>query len=228
MELCAPVQESGGALVKLDGKRVSIGEFEVVLQGTSLFGDDRIVLLEELMSAPQSKRRTQLLQMAKESIDDPAAPPVIFWEKKTLTKTQLSPFAGFQIENFSLPKVVYGWTECIGSPDTDEVMRRCSAAIAAEGAERCLALLAWHLQLLLASMAGAPIKAAPFQRNILARQQRHFTLPILTKLIASVVRYDVDRKSGKVVPPLDAQLLLWSLPQKTRLAKKSEDRYSAD
>lgn len=108
-------------LVRLDGRKVSLGEIKQAMEAKSLFGGpprlgevgpprlgeagERLVVVENLLSAPASKRQKEIIAYFLGERHDF---PIILWEKKEIKSAVLNKFKSkFKVEIFKIPAVIF-------------------------------------------------------------------------------------------------------------------------
>lgn len=119
VELREKLKNQSKESVKLDGEKVSLGEIKQALEAKSLFGDRRLVILENLLSSPASKRQKEIVNyFLKEKINL----SLIVWEKKEIRGVGLTKLKSkFKIEIFKIPALIFKLLDSL-KPDNSKAM----------------------------------------------------------------------------------------------------------
>ena len=88
-------------VVKLDGKKTNLTQIQQALESQSLFGSERIVIIEGLLSSPVGKGKSKLVDYLKYG----DFPNLILWEGKKIDR--LTSFKTAQIQVFKLPSTIF-------------------------------------------------------------------------------------------------------------------------
>lgn len=198
-------------VVEMLGKEITLTDLKQALESLSLFGQERLVVIEDLFSRQTSKARQELLDyLAKEK---PKA--LLIWESKTVTATQAKPFAGSDIKEFKLPQMLFSFLDDITPKRGLLNLRNLESVLKAQPGELVFALLVKRVrQLLVLNAGGLDVldeveKLAAWQKNKLLKQAGKFATPLLRGWYADMLRFDAARKSGKTSLTMDEQLRYW-------------------
>ncbi len=193
----------GKRVERIDGLTTTKALLEIVIGSDSLFGDDRVVVVENILSGPQSKRKQELMEYLSSSTAE-----LILWEKKTVTATTLKKLPGVKPQEFKISNQLFVWLDNL-SPQPNTKKQQLSLLhqiLANDAPELCLTMLARQLRLLIQSKAGPPPKAAPFVVAKLQRQAKSFTLDQLLITHRRLYEIDFKQKTSTSLLTLEAEL----------------------
>lgn len=83
-ELTTQAQARGMELLSLEAEQLDRASLEAQLGSSSLFGQDKMVVIEAVHSLPKSAKKDQLIKLISDAAID-----IILWEKKSLGKLEL-------------------------------------------------------------------------------------------------------------------------------------------
>lgn len=183
--------------VNLDGKKVELGEVKQALEAGSLFGDQRLVVLEELLSAPDSKRKKEVIDYLA-SVKSSRL--VIVWEKKEIKVGNLKKIGKkFQVEIFKVPALVFKFLDSVGPGNQKQTLGLLSQLEDKEP-EMIFYLLAQRIrQLIIAKDLGKKGLADlhGWQQSRLINQAAQFELDQIVRLYQNLLLIDYQQKTGQ-------------------------------
>ncbi len=170
-----------------------------VLESASLFGADRLVIVENLLTKMGRKKDeiAEYLFKANFSTD------CIIWEAKTLTPAVLSHFAkGSKVEVFKLNRVLFRFLESLGVSSADEVLRLYHQCLLNDEIELIFAMLVRQVRILLALNTNAAgleemKRLQPWQLGKLKNQASHISTEKLIALHSTLYNLDYEVKTGQ-------------------------------
>jgi len=180
-QLKQAAQAKNQNLNTLSAKKITPQILEQALFAKDLFGQEPCLIIEELHSLPQSKKRTDYLEQiiqASQFLD------IVLWEKKSLTKNNLKKLTNAQIYYFPMSKALWQLLDQF-SPQAKTKKRQLALlqeAIKQDSAEFCLVMISKRVSDLIAITVGADLAMHPFVKNKLNRQKKNFTLKQLLNL----------------------------------------------
>ena len=107
-------------LVRLNGLKVSLEKAKQALEARSLFGAERLVIIEGLLRAPASKRQKEIIgYLLGENYDS----PLILWEKKEIKGVALNKFKSkFKVEVFKIPALIFNFLDSLKPGDSQRMV----------------------------------------------------------------------------------------------------------
>lgn len=179
------------------------------LESKSLFGGERLVILENLLSRMGRKRKDDLVEYLQRGN---FATDCILWESKTISPSVLTPFPkGIKVEIFKLHSTLFRFLESLRPGSSQESLRLFHESLRRDEVELLFAMLTRQVRFLMlvkiqAFQLAEVQRLAPWQRGKFQAQSRFFTEERLIKLYRELYRLDRDNKSGRLVLPLPATL----------------------
>jgi hypothetical protein len=197
----------GKQVTRLEPKQLDEKSLSVALQTQSLFGEERVIVIEELHSLPKSKKKDALLQaLAAEGKN--AELDIILWEKKQLTATELKVFPAAKSEVFPLAKVMFTWLGSLtGSQlpaQKTKMVKLLQESEASDGEQFCFAMLARQVRMLIEAKEMVVGATNPK----LISQAKNFSWQQLLSLHKQIVLIDQKVKTSNTPFTLTGQLEL--------------------
>jgi len=193
-------------ILRLDAKRLEPKALSEELGATSLFGESRFIIIEEIHSLPTSQRKTQLITLLG-SISE--STELLLWEKKQLTPTMLKQFPLAKSQEFKLTKYLFQWLDSVQS-QSKLSRNRFMLAVEQDGEMMCFTMLIRQLRLLIQATENKTATLPPFMVAKLKKQADTFTLAKLLQLHSSLLRLDLSMKTstGNLSLTQELELLL--------------------
>jgi len=193
-------------IIKLEAIGLSSDQLAQALQSNSLFGLDRLVVIENLFSQPQISIKTQFIDL----LDKGTKSRLILWEKKSITTSNLKKLALYEteIKLFKTPAIIFKFLDSIRPNNQAQILNLYHLALKQNPAEAIFYFLCRRIaQLIQAADPESPsLKAAPWQQTKLNNQAKHKQLEDWLKLHQKLVNIDYQIKTGKNLLPLSSQL----------------------
>jgi len=187
----AQARAKGSEVRRIDAKNVTAQQLGDALGSQELFTSQFVVVIEDLFALPKSARKDELLHIVSTTTQ-----PVIVWEKKTLTATQLKTCASAQIQVFKTSSAMFAWLDVLGNPDQSKVFAMFEKAVESDGVELCFAMLIRQIRLLLQLKTGVEVKLAPFAVTKLKNQAKLFLEDQLLALHHQLLGIDEKQKTS--------------------------------
>lgn len=193
IELIQQAKTGNQEVITISAKNLTPADLETQLGSESLFGNSRLVVIEELHSLPVSARRKALIEQVKTTEVE-----LILWEKRSLTKTQLKALNPKQVYEFKPTSNLFKWLDSLSpNPKTkSQQLKLLKAATDSDGAELCLIMLARQTRLLIQAKTHSKIAGAPFMITKLNSQAQAFTIEQLLKLHTKLLELDLAQKTN--------------------------------
>ncbi len=205
IELTTAARQAGRQVKWLDGKKLTLADLELATGSDSLFGTPITLVIEQVFAGPKSKRKDELVNWLKNQAQPAGAAreldnatDIILWETKTLTATQLKPFATTNIQQFKLANAVFSWLDSVSPQPATKAkqLQMVTAAVTAESADFCVIMLQRQVRLLIQAKENQLPTMAPFMAQKLVSQARNFTLDQLLQLHKRLFLMDQRQKTG--------------------------------
>lgn len=202
----AEARQQDVRIERVAAKELTGAALEQLLGNQSLYGEDRLVIIDELHSLPKSKKKDGLIDLVANS-----QVAVILWEKRTLTKTMLKKFSGAKEYFFKASHQLFPWLDSLGAKDQTNQLKTLQILKQEEGSGFVFAMLARQIRLLIATKDDGRVKGAPFVVSKLRQQARRFELNQLLMAHHRLLEIDYQQKTSSRPFNLDQELDLWLL-----------------
>lgn len=132
---------------------------------------------------------------------------IYFWERKELTKKQISQFGtAIIIETFKIPQRTFGFLDSLRQGNGKRNVELFHDALAGSSEELLFFMLIRQFRLLLAVSSQSNIdeakRLAPWQKSKLASQAKSFSAEQLKKVYKNLNDIDLAQKTGGLTMPL--------------------------
>ncbi|RJR15376.1 hypothetical protein C4579_02475 [Candidatus Microgenomates bacterium] len=197
--------------IALDGKTASLTDVKLATETTSLFGGERLVIIENLLYQKVNKKGDEAQQWLELIQNIPETSEVVFWESKEVGKLLIRKLPkNIDIAVFKPDKSIFAFVESVNPKSPQKSLRLFAEVVHQASAELGFAMLARQMRLLitvkdLSNNSGL----TPWQISKLTGQAQSFTLNQL--LTAHLKLVDIDRKIKKGLSAfsLQQEIELW-------------------
>lgn len=193
----------GNETLRFNGKKLTLNELQQALESKSLFGTERLIIVENLLSSSPSKTRTDLFNYLKKNF----FVNLILWEGKEIKR--LAEFKKAKIQLFKLPPTIFQFLDSLTPGEGKTSLSFLHLCLKQGSAEMVFYMLARQLRLLImaADLGKKGLTSLhPFQQEKIARQAKKFTLSQLLSLHQQLLKIDWQQKTGQAPMPLSSQL----------------------
>jgi len=184
-------------MVRLDGKKVGLEKVKQAFESQSLFGNQRLVIIENLLTGQVSKRQKNIIDYL---LDETHTCPLVLWEKKEVKKSFLDKFkVKFQIVIFKIPATIFKFLDSL-SPNSSRQMINWLQKTDQKNPEFAFHMLCRRVrQLILAKdLKGKGLgRLQGWQKARLLNQANKFTLNQLIWFYRQLLKTDYQRKVGQ-------------------------------
>jgi len=200
-ELLTEVKLANKEVVKLEGKKVTLTEIKQALEAQSLFGQERAVVVEQLLGRQQSKDKEAILEYL--SKEDLGKLDLYSWDDKQLTATQLKGFGKAKVQEFKLPQVLWQFLDGLKPGQAKYTLGLFEKVIEHQPVEMVFGLLIKRLRYLVVARIegqkglGGFKELQGWQQGKMMAQARQFSEEKLKNLGAEMLEMDYKRKTGK-------------------------------
>lgn len=184
-------------IIRLSGKTLTPTDLTQATQAQTFFGTDRRIVIENLLTRPQSKIKQAIITHLS-NISQKKSPsyPIILWDAKSLTKAQLKPFSQAKIQEFKTPTIIFTFLDSLKPNHTPVTLKLLRQAIAADSPESVFYMLNRQVRMLLQS--GDPdFKLAPWQMKKIKHQSALFGEATIIGLHQRLLEIDERIKTGR-------------------------------
>ena len=205
-DLTNQAKEEEKEIIKLNGLRVNLTEVLQALQSSSLFDQQRLIIIENLFSRPKSKEKEKIIKFLKK---EKITADLVFWEKKEISGRTLRWLPkNWQIKKFKTAAIIFKFLDSFKPSNNQETINLLHQCLKQQSPEMVFYMLARQIKnLILAKDLGKKgLVGAPWQKGKLVKQANYFTLNQLISLYKQLLKMDTYLKTGKSLMPLEWQL----------------------
>jgi len=208
-------------IIRFTGKDLTLESLTQALEGQSLFGQDRLVVIEEFLSQPKSKRKEEVIAyltslasstpvLSQDTTPGVGCPKIdlVFWEKKTLTPAVLRKLPFIQkTKVFKIPRLVFKLVESLSPGNQKQSLSLLYQLLKNGSVELAFYMIARQIRLLIQAKDNVLPKMAPWMLGKLKSQAAKFkSTNQLINLHQQLLEIDRAIKTGAT--PMD---LAWHL-----------------
>jgi DNA polymerase III delta subunit len=203
-ELLTEFKKQNKEVFQLSAEKLDRAQLESNLLSESLFGQEKILVLDGLHSLPKSKKKDEFINLISSASID-----IILWEKKLLTKTDLKKLQS-DLETYEFKITPKLWTfldKLSPNPKSkNALLKLFHESIAMDGAEFIFLMMARQIRLLIQVKEGEANKLAPFMLSKLKKQAGEFSLAKLLTIHQQLYQIDTKLKQSTSLLSLEAEL----------------------
>lgn len=193
-------------LIRLNGEKVKLEEIKQALEAKSLFGGQRLVIIENLLSALVSRRQKEIIVYL---LSESHSSSLILWEKKEIKGAVLNKLKSkFKVEIFKIPAVIFKFLDSF-EPNNSCQMINLLHQISEKEPEMVFYMLCQRVrQLIIAKDLGKQGLNGfqGWQQARLLNQARNFAPNQLITFYQRLLEIDYQQKTGQ--SPLAIKLQL--------------------
>jgi DNA polymerase III delta subunit len=205
-EILAFKERGADEIITLDGGKLELTELKQALESASLLGKDRLVVIENLLSATKSKRKEEAINYLSQ---EGKKTPLILWEPKEIGKLGLKKLASkAKINLFKIPPLIFKFLDSLSPQDKKNSLKLLHQCLRADSPEIVFYMICRQIRLLIIARdlgkKGLPL--APWQQAKFLSQAQKFNLDQLLKIQQRLLKIDYEQKTGRAALPLASQL----------------------
>lgn len=192
-------------IIRLDGAKLSLAELKQALEAKSLFGQEKTIVIENLLSSPTSKQKKELLTYLQTN----PAENLILWEPKAVGKQTSGILKKAAVRLFRIPATIFSLLDSLSPKNQKQTLARLHQCLKQEPAEMIFYMLARRMRfLIIAKDLGEKglTRMAPWQKSRLLGQAKKFSPPQLLAFHRWLLKIDWQQKTGRAPMPLASQL----------------------
>ena len=203
VEIISEAKDKDIKIKRLEARRLTPAELEQNLTSSDLFGNERLVVVEELHSQQRSKRKKRLIELITETNTN-----VCLWEKRELTKTMLKKFKQAKVHQFKLSSSLFDWLDSVqpNQRTKKKQLQLLRKAIDANDEYVCFAMLARQVRLMIQAKDGGKVSGPPFVVRKINRQASRFSLRQLLQFHSQLHLLDFQLKTSNNLTDLATAL----------------------
>jgi len=195
-QITQKAQQEGLEVASFDGKKIDLSQIRPALESGSLFGKNRLVVVENLVSSPKGKDKKRILEyLSKGQFDN----DLVLWEERQLKGQEEKQFSQAKIQLFRLDPVIFRFLENIRPGNSKLTLQLLQELKRKEEAEMIFYMLIRQIRLLILAKdlgAGGLSSLSPWQQQKLLTQAKYFTLDQLQKFYKELLKVDFHQKTS--------------------------------
>jgi len=183
-------------IVNFDGKRVLLEEIKQASESLSLFGEKRLIIIENLFSKSSKddlKTIVSYLSDLKSDYD------IIIWEGKLVSKRETNKLGKkWQIKDFSIPKIIFTLMESVWPKNNMKMLELVSKAREYKVSDEFIFLMLVRQIRMLILAKDNGLTGMPFwMAGKFSKQAGYFETEALILLYKKLLAIDIKQKTGR-------------------------------
>lgn len=199
------IQNFKGEIVRLEGEKMNLTDLKQAAEASSLFGQKRLVVIENLFARRASQEKEKLLKYCREE----KLKNLIIWERKAIDGRSLVSFRFAQIEKFIISPIIFRFLDSFSPRNQKKALYFYHQCLKQEPPEMIFYMLSRRIyDLIIARDLGSQGLAnrASWQKAKLVHQAKNFELKKLIFLYQQLLKIDWRQKTGRAAVPLASRL----------------------
>lgn len=193
-------REEKREVLVLDGTKVDLEHLRSATSSSSMFGNDKLIVIENLLSSQKSLRKEKITDyLFKKEFEN----EIILWEGKNVDRRTIP--AGLKIEVFELDKKLFKFLDSIKPNNTLASLEILKILEKTEAPEMVFYMLTRQIRLLILAKENL-LKMAPWQEGKLKSQAGLFKTGQLEKIYQELQEIDYNQKTGNDALNLTSRL----------------------
>lgn len=197
-----------GEIIRLEGKLLDLTALKQSLESKSLFGQEKLIVIENLFSLRSSLRKDMILSYLKQELPE----NLVIWEGVKIDGRRLLPFSKAKVEKYEIGKIIFRFLDSLEPNNTRNLIGLFHQALTLDSPELIMFLLERQIRLLIiaADLGEKGLNGTlSWKKTILIRQAKKFKLNQLIRLYLKLLNIEYNQKTGKAGLLLRSQLDLW-------------------
>lgn len=192
-------------VISFDGKKITIDELTQAAESVSLFGEKRLIIIENLFSKGSKedlKNITSYLSSVDSSYD------IIIWEGKSVGKRETNKLGDiWQIKEFSIPKIIFTLMESIKPGNNKRMIELIKIAREYKASDEFIFLMmVRQIRMLLLAKENGLSGMPSWMAGKFSKQAGYFETEELILLYKKLLGIDIKQKTGSSAYPIGGEL----------------------
>lgn len=194
-------------IFKVNGEKADLTEIIQATASDSLFGGDKLVVIENLFSRLKSKTQEDILEFIK---DYDGENQIIFWEKKSIGKVlQRRLPKDTHVKEFKTPAVIFKFVENVSPKNKKMALTLFTQVLESQSAQFVFAMLIRQMRMMIMIAGGEKVAGAPWMIGKIKKQAEEFGLPSLLTNYEKLYIIDKQIKTGQTLMDYEFHLTTW-------------------
>ena len=207
VEFIEQAKKQNKEVLSLSAEKLDRAKLESALLSESLFGNEKLLIIEGVHSLPKSKKKDEFINLISS-----ASIETILWDKKLLNKTDLKKLPT-NLENyeFKITPKMWSFLDTLSTnPKTKtSMMKLFKESVEGDGAEFVFLMIARQIRMLIQIKENNPPKMAPFMLSKINKQAKDFSLKKLLDLHQQLYLIYQKQKQSNGLLSLESELDLF-------------------
>jgi len=193
--LIAEAQKKGLEIEKKEAKDLSSASLSQSLNSSSLFSSSRLIIINDLLSLPQSNNRKKLIEILKKA----KTKNLIVFEGKDVHPATIKSLSALQIFHFKEDLSIYKFLESLVPGKPKPALKILKEIVdSRQSLEKLFFMLIRHTRQLIQVKTSESLKLAPWQLSKLKKQSSLFTTNQLIDLHQKLYKIDKRQKLSQI------------------------------
>lgn len=189
--LISEARGKGAEVVFFSGKKITISDLRGALESGSLLGNNRLVVIENLLGGIQSKEKSKVIGYLKDGDFDN---DLVLWEEKEIKKTGLPKV--FQEQVFKVNQIIFRFLESLKPGNQKEMLNLLLQLKQREEAEMVFYMLIRQFRYLILGKDNELSKMPEWQSRKFVSQSKFFSEEKLKEVYKSFLKIDFQQKTS--------------------------------
>ncbi|MBU1071200.1 hypothetical protein KKG65_02180 [Patescibacteria group bacterium] len=172
---------------RIEAKNLSRASLSQTLTPSSLFSSSRLVVVDNLLSLPQSANKKKLIEILKKTSNK----NIILYESKNIHPATIKSLPTTQVFSFKENPLIYKFLETFDLKILDEIVAT------RQPLEMLFFMLARHVRQLIQVKTPGSLRLAPWQLSKISKQSSLFTTDQLINLHKKLYKIDKRQKTSQ-------------------------------
>ncbi|MGB9706622.1 MAG: hypothetical protein ACPLXP_00905 [Microgenomates group bacterium] len=190
------IKKFSGEVIKLEGEKLTLTEFQQAVESQSIFKNDKLVVIFSLFSRKPGKEKEKLLKYCRQ--ENPKN--LIIWEGEKIDGRILKHFPGAEIKLFELAKIIYKFLDYLSPRNKRYSLALFHQCLKQETPEKIFYYLCRHIEnLIIAADLGEEglTKFPSWKQKKLITQANNFGIQKLITTYNRLLEVDYQQKTGR-------------------------------
>jgi DNA polymerase III delta subunit len=207
VNLIDQAKKNNKEIIQIDGKKTDLNQLIQACQSQSLFGNEKLVIIENLFSRQKSKELKSILEWVKKISADI---DLIFWESKKIGKIlQRNLPVKATVKEFKTPAIIFKLVEQINPQNKKLALQTLEQALQSQPAEFIFAMIVRQIKILILVKNNEKVAGAPWMIGKFKKQAESFSLDQLLTTYQKLFTIDRHIKTGQIPMPMNWHLSVW-------------------
>jgi DNA polymerase III delta subunit len=196
-----------GEVVRFAGNQLDLTQIKQAVESSSLFGQNRLIVIENLFSSPPSTEKQKIIDYLKQT----SPKNLLIWERKKIDNRVLIPFKAREIK-FDLTPIIFRFLDSLAPNNQKLSLSLLHQCLVLNTPEMVFYMLGRQIRLLIIAAdlgENGLIEIPQWRQNKLISQAKKFGLTRLLQLYRQLLKIDWQQKTGQTPFDLTSQLDLF-------------------